>query len=90
MAAVVLCDLLVPNSMIGLPFALRAEPVRAFIGGFNRWIIVGAVDLILFANMMNMITLYSKSIFTTISMGALCIGGAWLLYSAIKSDKSEE
>ena len=78
------------SALIGLPFALRAEPVRAFIGGFNRWIIVGAVDLILFANMMNMITLYSKSIFTTISMGALCIGGAWLLYSAIKSDKSEE
>ena len=69
---------------------LRAEPVRAFIGGFNRWIIVGAVDLILFANMMNMITLRTKSIFSTISLLALCVGGAWLLYSAIKSFKEEE
>ena len=77
-------------ALVGLPFMLRAEPVRAFIGGFNRWIIVGAVDLILFANMMNMITLRTKSIFSTISLGALCVGGAWLLYSAIKSFKEEE
>ena len=77
-------------ALVGLPFALRAEPVRPLIGSFNRWLIAGAVDLILFANMMNMITLRTKSIFSTISLGALCVGGAWLLYSAIKSFKEEE
>lgn len=76
-------------ALVGLPFALRAEPVRPLIGNFNRWIIVGAVDLILFANMMNMITLWTKSIFATVSLAALCIGGAWLLVSAIKENKGE-
>lgn len=76
-------------ALIGLPFALRAEPVRAFIGNYNRWIIVGAVDLILFANMMNMITLYSKSFLSTVFMALLCAAGAWLLVSTIK-DKRED
>ena len=76
-------------ALIGLPFALRAEPVRAFIGNYNRWIIVGAVDLILFANMMNMITLYSKSFLSTVFMALMCAAGAWLLYSSIKSKRDE-
>ena len=76
-------------ALIGLPFALRAEPVRAFIGNYNRWIIVGSVDLILFANMMNMITLYTKSFMSTIFMALLCAAGAWLLYSSIKSKRDE-
>ncbi len=76
-------------ALVGLPFALRAEPVRPLIGSFSRWIIVGAVDLILFANMMNMITLRTKSIFSTISLGALCVGGAWLLVSAIREKRGE-
>ena len=76
-------------ALIGLPFALRAEPVRSFIGNYNRWIIVGAVDLILFANMMNMITLYSKSFLSTVFMALMCAAGAWLLYSSIKSKRDE-
>ena len=76
-------------ALIGLPFALRAEPVRAFIGNYNRWIIVGAVDLILFANMMNMITLYSKSFLSTVFMALMCAAGAWPLYSSIKSKRDE-
>ena len=76
-------------ALIGLPFALRAEPVRAFIGNYNRWVIVGAVDLILFANMMNMITLYSKSFLSTVFMALMCAAGAWLLYSSIKSKRDE-
>ena len=76
-------------ALIGLPFALRAEPVRAFIGNYNRWIIVGAVDLILFANMMNMITLYSKSFLSTVFMALMCAAGAWLLYSSIKTKRDE-
>ena len=75
--------------LIGLPFAVRAEPVRAFIGNYNRWILIGAVDLILFANMMNMITLYTKSFFSTVFMALLCAAGAWLLFSTIKDKRGE-
>ena len=76
-------------ALIGLPFAVRAEPVRAFIGNYNRWILIGAVDLILFANMMNMITLYTKSFFSTVFMALLCAAGAWLLFSTIKDKRGE-
>ena len=76
-------------SLAGLPFALRAEPVRPFIGSFSKPVIVASVDLILFTNMMNMITLHSKSIITTGILLALCIGGLWLLGSAIKSYRGE-
>ena len=73
--------------MLFLPFVLRARPVRELIGGFSRWLIVLSVDMILFANMMNMITLRSKSILTTVLMLLLCGGGAWLLVSAIKEKR---
>lgn len=76
-------------SVIFLPFLLRAEPVRRFIGGFSRMTLVLSVDTILFANMMNMITLRSKSILTTVFILALCAGGLWLLYTAIKTKRGE-
>ena len=76
-------------SLIFLPFVLKARPVREFIGSFSRPVIVLSVDMILFANMMNMITLHSKSFLSTGFMFALCGAGAWLLYSAIKSKREE-
>ena len=76
-------------SAVFLPFVVRARPVRNLLGGFSRPLAVIAVDLILFANMMNMITLRSKSIFTTISMFTLCGVGGWLLYSAVKEKRGE-
>ena len=77
-------------SVIFLPFVLKARPVREYIGGFNRWLIVLAVDVILFANMMNMISLWSKSIFKTAAVLALCVGGGWLLVTAIKEKRGED
>ena len=74
-------------SVIFLPFVLKARPAKAFIGSFNRWLIVLSVDVILFANMMNMISLWSKSIFKTLAVLALCAGGAWLLITAIKEKR---
>ena len=72
------------------PFVVRAKPVRELIGNFSRPLLVLAVDVILFANMMNMISLYSKSIFTTILILLGCAAGGWLLYSAIDEKKGEE
>lgn len=72
-----------------LPFVVRAKPVREMIGDFSRPLLVLAVDVILFANMMNMITLHTKSIFTTIPILLGCAAGGWLLYSAINEKKGE-
>ena len=71
------------------PFVVRAKPVRELIGNFSRPLLVLAVDVILFANMMNMISLWSKSIFRTAPIFLLCAGGAWLLVSAIKEKRGE-
>lgn len=76
-------------SLIFLPFVLRAAPVRPLIGDFNRWLIVISVDVILFANMMNMITLFTKNVFSTILLGVFCVAGGWMLVSAINAKRSE-
>ena len=76
-------------SLIFLPFAVRAEPARRLLGGFNHKLFVIAVDVILFTNLMNMVSLWSKSFFKTISVFVLCAAGCWLLYSAIQEKRGE-
>ena len=76
-------------SVVFLPFVIRAKPVRPLIGSFNKVMLVLAVDVILFANMMNMVTLHSKSWITTVEMAVLCIAGAAALGFAIKSKRGE-
>ena len=76
-------------SVVFLPFVIRAEPVRRLLGDFNRWLLVLGVDVILFANMMNMISMKSKGILATLFMAGLCAVGAFLLFSAIKAKRSE-
>jgi hypothetical protein len=77
-------------SVLFLPFVVRAKPVRGMIGSFSRPLLIIAVDVILFANMMNMISLHSKSFLTTGLVLAGCIAGGWLLYSAIREKKEGE
>ena len=76
-------------SAVFLPFVLKAKPARRLLGGVKRWPVVLSVDLILFANMMNMITLHSKSIFKTLLILALCAAGVWLLVNVIKDKRGE-
>lgn len=76
-------------SVICLPFIVKARPARSLLGNFSRPLAVVSVDLILFANMMNMVTLHSKSIFSTISLLLLCAAGGWLLINAIKEKRGE-
>ena len=76
-------------SAVFLPFAVRARPVRELIGNFSRPLLVLSVDAILFANMMNMISLPAKGIFKTLFVLALCVGAAWLLITAIKQKRGE-
>ena len=76
-------------SAVFLPFAVRARPVRGLIGNFSRPLLVLSVDAILFANMMNMISLPAKGLFKTLFVLALCVGAAWLLITAIKQKRGE-
>ena len=72
-------------SVAFLPFVLRAKPIQKWVGGCNRVLLALAVDLILFANMMNMISLHSKSLFTTLRMTAVCAAAAVLVGLIVKS-----
>ena len=74
-------------ALIFLPFVVRARPVKRLIGGFSRPMLILSADLILFANMMNMITLRSKGAFATILMLALCAAGGTLLCRAVKAGR---
>lgn len=76
-------------SVVGLPFVLRAGPVRPLIGNFSRPLIVAAVDVILFANMMNMITMRSKGFFHTAAIALLCVAALALLIKAIQTKRGE-
>ena len=76
-------------SVIFLPFLVKAAPVRALLGNFNRPLLIIAVDLILFTNLMNMITLHTKGWFATMMMELLCVAGIALLGSAVKGQRSE-
>jgi hypothetical protein len=75
--------------VVFLPFVVRARPVRNLIGDFNRPLLVLSADMILFANMMNMISMHSKSVFVTIMMAVACIGAAALLGYTIKTKRGE-
>lgn len=76
-------------SLAGLPFMLRAGPVKPLIGDFSRPLIVAAVDVILFTNMMNMITMHSKGFLKTAAIAVLCVGGLALLVNAIMTKRGE-
>ncbi len=77
-------------AVLFLPFAVKARPVRKLTGSFSRPLIVLSVDMILFANMMNMITLGTKSVWVTILMALGCAAGIALLVYAIKMKRGEE
>ena len=76
-------------SVVFLPFVVKARPVRERIGDFNRPLLVLGTDVILFANMMNMISLHSKSAFATTLMALACAAGIALLVLAIKTKRGE-
>ena len=70
-----------------LPFLIRARPLQRWVGRCNRVWLVAAVDVILFTNMMNMITLRSKSVFVTIQLALFCVAAFVLLVLHVKNKK---
>ncbi|MBQ3276901.1 MAG: zf-HC2 domain-containing protein [Oscillospiraceae bacterium] len=69
-------------AVLGLPFAIRAKPLRKWVGERNKALLVIAVDVILFANMMNMITLHSKGFLYSAGLGLVCALGLGFLAAA--------
>lgn len=72
-------------SAVFLPFAVRARPLKRLVEGRSKALIVLAADAILFGNMMNMISLNTKSFFLTAVMALLTIAAIGLLaYKAVR------
>lgn len=77
-------------SAVFLPFVIRARPLQGWLGRCNKALVVLAVDVILFTNMMNMISLRTKSAFTSIRLGLFCLLAAGLVAMIVKTKKGEE
>ena len=69
-------------AVLGLPFVIRAKPLQKWVAGRNKALLVIAVDVILFANMMNMITLHSKGLLYNLGLGLVCVLGLGFLAAA--------
>ena len=76
-------------SVVFLPFAVRAKPVKKLLGNCNRALLVISVDTVLFANMMNVVTGHSKSIVSTALLEMLCVAGLVLIAQIVKTKRGE-
>ncbi len=66
-------------SVVFLPFAIRAKPLRPWVEGRNKVLIVLAVDVILFFSMLNVISLHQKGPGFTIVMAVFAVVALGLL-----------
>lgn len=77
-------------SVVFLPFAIRAKPIKPWVEGHNKALLVLAVDFILFGNMMNMISLHSKGITFTAIIAALVVAALALLVGEVVWKEKEK
>jgi len=70
-------------SVIFLPFAIKAKPLRPWVEGHNKVLLVLAVDFILFGNMMNVISLHQKGMGFTMLISLLVIAALGLLVANV-------
>ena len=70
-------------SVVFLPFAIKAKPLRPWVKGHNRALLVVAVDLILFGNMMNVISMHQKGFGFTMLIAVLVIAALGLLVTNV-------
>lgn len=66
-------------AVIFLPFAIKAKPLRPWVEGHNKALLVLLVDFILFGNMMNVISLHQKGFGFTMLIAVLIIAALGLL-----------
>ena len=70
-------------AVIFLPFAIKAGPLRPWVEGHNKALLVLAVDGILFGNMMNVISLHQKGLGFTTLISVLMIAALGLLVGSV-------
>ncbi|MBR5109536.1 MAG: zf-HC2 domain-containing protein [Clostridia bacterium] len=77
---------------IGLPFTLKSRPMKKLIGGNNPWVILAAIDIALFFNMMSMIGSHGRLTLGTVLFTVGVIVGIGLIVSEImkKREKKNE
>jgi len=77
-------------SVAFLPFAIRAKPLRPWLEGHNKVLLVVVVDFILFGNMMNMISLHQKGFGFTMLIVVLVVVALGMLvgYLTMKERKN--
>ncbi len=68
---------------VGLPFTLKARPMKKLIGNYNPWIVLGGIDVALFFNMMSMIGSHGKLTLGTILFTVGVIAGVGIVVSEI-------
>ncbi len=76
-------------SAVFLPFAIKAKPLRPWVEGHNKALLVLAVDGILFGNMMNMISLHQKGFGFTMLTAALVVAALVLLVANVRGKREE-
>ena len=70
-------------AVIFLPFAIKAKPLRPWVEGRNKALLVLAVDCILFGNMMNVISWHQKGFGFTMLVALLIIAALGLLVTNV-------
>ena len=78
---------------VGLPFTLKARPMKKLIGNYNPWIVLGGIDVALFFNMMSMIGSHGKLTLGTILFTVGVLAGIGIVVSEIlrrRGNKNEK
>lgn len=77
---------------VGLPFMVKARPMQKLLGSAKPWVVITAVDIALFINMMNMISARGKITIGTILFSIGVFAGIGLVIAEImrRSKKNEK
>ena len=68
---------------VGLPFLMKARPMKRLTDNLKPWVFVTGVDIALFLNMMNMIHSHGKITLSTVLFTLGVVVAAWLAVSEI-------
>ena len=77
---------------VGLPFMIKARPMKKLLGDAKPWVVITALDIALFVNMMNMISAHGKITLGTILFSIGVFAGIGLVIAEImrRSKKNEK
>ena len=68
---------------VGLPFVIKARPMKKLIGDIKPWVVIVGIDVALFVNMMNMISAHGKITLGTILFSVAVFVGIGLVVSEV-------